>query len=201
MTEIEAACGKLRARGWAIAALVAAVAILGAAGCKGKSRGSKIVDTDGGVPAPLGNPAGFCYGTCARKVKCRLGEGEGDEQRKISQAEMERCSRNCLEWIKDHPYDAVALHLCYEKANCNDLTSCLGQVQQLLKETADPQKKRQCFKLCVDFGQCEGNERACVRSCTGGDLRIYRALGKCENRGCPQVKECVDRHMKQRAVP
>jgi hypothetical protein len=171
-------------------------------GCKGKGKSKKKAGADdGGVPAPLKNPARFCFATCARKVQCRLGEGEGDEQRKILRAEMERCSRNCLQWIKGHPYDAVALHLCYAKKSCNDLVSCLGQAQRLMKDSADPQKKRQCFKLCVDFGQCEGNERACLRACTAGDLRVYRALTKCENRGCPQVKECVEGHMKQKVVP
>lgn len=152
------------------------------------------------MPPPLKNPAGFCFGSCRRQMTCRLGEGEGEEQRKILEAETHRCSRNCIEWIKSHPYDAVAIHHCYSRSSCAAMMSCIGEIRRLLGSSADPEKKRQCFKLCVDYSGCDGNERACIRSCANGDLRIYKALEKCENRGCPAVKECVEKEMKQPAL-
>jgi hypothetical protein len=148
------------------------------------------------VPPPLKNPAGFCFVSCRRQALCRLGKPSNKEQKKIFAADVERCGHRCVEWIKSHPYDAAALHLCYENIACGKLMACLANTRRLLSHSENPQKKRECFKLCVDLGQCGGDEPRCLRLCKEGDLRVFRALQHCENRGCPQVKECFEKQFK-----
>lgn len=156
------------------------------------------LEMHGGVPAPLNNPAGFCFESCRRRTVCRLGDPDGEEQEKIFDITVEKCGHSCVEWIKSHPYDAAALYTCYRKASCGALSACLSDTERLLRFSSEPEKQRNCFKLCVDYGVCRGDESACIRLCNEGDLRIYRALESCENRSCPLVKECIDSELKKR---
>lgn len=189
-------CCHALARSW-LALFLALTA--GPMGCK-KDR-PKLPDQEiktlGGVPTPLKNPAGFCFESCRRKAVCRLGEPEGKEQKKIFETSVERCGHNCVEWIKSRPYEAAAQHTCYGKPRCSALLACLSETKRLLRFSSKPEKKRECFKLCIDYGGCGGDERRCLKRCNEGDLRVYRALEGCENRGCPQVKECVDAELKK----
>ncbi len=156
------------------------------------------LEMHGGVPAPLKNPAGFCFESCRRRTVCRLGDPDGEEQKKIFDSTVEKCGHNCVEWIKSHPYDAAALYTCYRKPSCGGLSACLSDTERLLRFSSEPEKQRNCFRLCVDYGTCRGDEGACIRLCNESDLRIYRALERCENRSCPQVKECIDEELKKR---
>jgi hypothetical protein len=169
------------------------------AGCKSSGDGKRSAENSHShpdrVPQPLKNPAGFCFSSCRRQATCRLGEPHGKEQKKIFETDIKRCSHRCVDWIKTRPYDAAALHTCYTGSKCGKLMACLADTRRLLRHTTDPTKKRQCFKLCVDMGQCGGDEPRCLKMCNRGDLRVYRALERCENRGCPRVRECVEEQL------
>ncbi len=147
------------------------------------------------VPDPLEQPAEFCFATCARRIYCRLGKPEGKEQTDLFTKEKDRCIQRCIQWMKGHPFDAKAYHACYRARNCSQLTSCLAETKRLLEAAADPDRRRQCLSLCVDFGQCDASERRCMEHCKSPDLAIYRALEHCENRACPTVRDCVIRYV------
>lgn len=198
------ACSRLPVPTATIFFLLGVALVFSFAGCKDDKYDAKLNELArnemkiyGGVPAPLRNPAGFCFESCRRQIVCRLGDPDGEEQEKIFETTVERCGHNCVEWIKSSPYEAAAQHLCYLKNRCSRLSACLSETKRLLRYSSEPEKQRDCFKLCVDYGACEGQERICLKLCNEGDLRIYRALENCENRSCPEIKECVEAELKK----
>ena len=184
---------------WSTAPLVLTtlvVAWLAATGCRGESkRTTHETKQNRAVPNPLEQPAQFCFATCARKTICRLGKPVGKEQVDLFQKEKARCIQRCIQWMKGHPFDAQAYHRCYKGNSCSRMTACLAETRRLLQAAADPDRRRQCLSLCVDFGQCDASERRCMERCKAPDLAIYRALEHCENRSCPALRDCVVRYV------
>ena len=176
----------------ALLGLAFTVPLVASGGCDHRSKNHARKERGkAAVPNPLEHPAEFCFTTCARRTYCRLGKPEGKEQLSLFAKEKARCIQGCIRWMKGHPFDALAYHGCYRKKTCSHMTACLAETRRLLQAAADPDRKRQCLSLCVDFGQCNASERRCMERCKAPDLAIYRAMEHCENRSCPAVRDCV----------
>ncbi len=169
-----------------------------ASGCRqGGSPGKRL----GARQDPLSDPAGFCARICQARVACRLGTPTNEEQQRIVAEETKRCLSGCYRWMADQPLAALEQGRCLAHRDCQKLRACLAEVRRLAQAVRDPAKERECLGLCVDVGQCGGPERRCMERCRSRDLAVYRALERCENRGCPYVAQCYRKHVGTTPAP
>jgi hypothetical protein len=164
------------------------LATMGSSSC-GKRRETPTSEQERSrVPSPLENPAGHCRDSCPLKVHCRLGQ----LPKALFDAEVERCRDGCLTWIKDHPQEAAALWPCYEERLCGAQRACLAEVGRILEDRVVPAKVKECDEMCVTLGTCQGDAIDCRLRCRTGAVSVYRALYRCANKNCPELRDCIE---------
>ncbi len=167
-------------------------------GCRQSSRADAQTT---GRRDPLSDPAGFCARVCRAELACRLGTPTSEEQQRIVAEETKRCLGSCYQWMAKQPLAALEQARCLADEDCQKLRACLAQVRRLAQALRNPAKEQDCLGFCVDVGQCGGPERRCMERCRSRDLAVYRALERCENRGCPYVSQCYRKHVAAEPAP